>query len=91
MAVDQYKSLQPLTLFLCLCMAASICLAREDKIRAIPIFSVDARSFGLNPITEKDFKRLDHEFFARRDIQMLESFDFHVRMEFVSENTIAVS
>lgn len=52
---------------------------------------MDIRSFGFNPITEKDFKRLDHELFARRDIQITESFDFHVRMEFVSENTIAVS
>jgi len=63
--------------------------AHPKKTDPLPVYSLDIRSLGFKPASEKDFKRLDRELFRSGDIARLESDDFHVKLAFTSKETVA--
>lgn len=68
--------------------------AEPEKPQPTPLLSIDIRTLGFIPISDKDWKRLDGEFkksYKVGALSQLESDDPHVQVNFISNDILAVS
>jgi hypothetical protein len=65
--------------------------ADHKQNRPVPSLTLDIRTLGFIPITQRDWEKLDKGILKTNDVRSLESDDPHVQVSFISNDTAVVS